>query len=453
MKKIAIAFLLVIFTTSVQASELKELIDKVMPSIVLIEARTEKQIKPQKIPEDDAKKKGFFKKFFKEFSEFNRGGLGSGFFISSDGYIITNYHVVKNSDKVFVVDHAEEDNEVRMEAELVGFNSRDDIALLKVDVKDHPFVSFSDEAPIEGQQVIAVGSPFGLVGTVTTGIISAVDRDLNSTSNTTYIQTDAAINKGNSGGPLFDLEGRVVGINTLIYSAIGENMGLGFAIPAKHAKKVIAFLKTREKIVTAFLGILYRPINEELAAALDMPGTKGVIVIEVKVGSPAAEAGMKVGDVIIEFNGTSIKDSNLELVNIVTKSAIDEPIGLKVFRDYKEVELTVSLEEFDKIKEAQLENIVEVFGMSITVINEAVYEKFDLPKGIKGMVVMEVEENSQAAVQNVAAGMVILDVNQTQIKEPKKILELYNRSKAEKKPMLFLFLTPKGLFFKQFETK
>jgi serine protease Do len=248
----------------------------------------------------------FFRRFFERGPEPRaRQSLGSGVIASPDGYIVTNFHVVRGADAIVVrlADHAEH------QARLVGSDSRTDLALLKIDGRGFPAMPFGDSDRLEvGEPVMAIGNPFGLEQTVTTGIVSAKERFIGSGPYDDFIQTDASVNPGNSGGPLVDVRGALVGINTAIFSQTGGSVGIGFAIPVNIAKDVLRQLRETGKVVRGYLGVAVMPVTPEARTAASLPGSRGALVMEVVRSSPAAGAGLKPGDVIVGYQGEEIQD-------------------------------------------------------------------------------------------------------------------------------------------------
>ncbi len=267
-------------------------------------------------------------------------GVGTGFIISADGQIVTNAHVVDGADSVKVT--LADGNTV--DGKVLGVDKATDIALVKVDAgKDLPTVAFGDSTKLKvGQDVVAIGNPFGLGNSVTAGIVSALGRDINSGPFDNYIQTDAAINKGNSGGPLFDTDGHVVGINTAIFSPSGGSVGIGFAVPSQTAEKVVAALADGGKVERGFLGVQIQPVTDDVAAALGFDNAKGVLVSDVTADSPAAKAGIARGDIVVSVDGTDV-NSPRDLTRMI---ATDEPgasVKLGLLRAGKPVDATVTL--------------------------------------------------------------------------------------------------------------
>src|SRR5215510_3230819 len=272
---------------------------------------------------------------------------GSGFVISADGYVVTNNHVIDGASKIQV--SFDKDN--KFEAELVGTDQRTDIALLKIKDSSKPFtfVKFSDKTPRVGDWVLAVGNPFGLGGTVTAGIVSAQGRDIGS-GPYDYMQIDAAVNRGNSGGPTFNLEGEVVGVNTAIYSPSGGNVGIAFAIPARTALEVVEQLKSSGSVSRGWLGVKIQNVDQDVAASLGLTDAKGALVTEVTTGSPAADAGLKNGDAILAVNGQNIDDSR-DLARKIAALNPDSKVDVKILRGQKEQTVAVKLGKFPSGKE------------------------------------------------------------------------------------------------------
>jgi len=268
-------------------------------------------------------------------------GLGSGFIISEDGYIVTNNHVVANATEVVIVTEAGEE----YEAEIIGTDPRTDLALLKADATDLPYVSFADEDSVRvGQWVIAVGNPFGLGGTVTAGIVSALGRNINANAYDDFIQIDAAVNRGNSGGPTFDYNGRVIGVNTAIFSPSGGNVGIAFAIPASIAREVIADLQDDGEVSRGYLGVGLQLITQDLAEALGREDTRGALVAQAEPDTPAAEAGIESGDVIVAVDGEEVEDSR-DLARTIARRDPGETVTVTIWRGGETQDLEVQLGE------------------------------------------------------------------------------------------------------------
>ena len=343
------------------SDDIANLVSELSPAVVNV-FTTQVEKKPQSqppppVPFDDIPPQ--FRDFFKNMPPgFPFGGpqdnaprnkeapqaLGSGFVIDDSGYIVTNHHVISQATEIKV----KFQNEKELKAKLIGKDQLTDLALLKVESKEPlPFVSFadSDKARV-GHSVIAIGNPFGLGGSVTSGIISAFNRDINSGPYDSFIQTDASINKGNSGGPLFNLKGEVVGINSAIFSPTGGSVGIGFSIPANLAKPIIAQLKKFGKTQRGWLGVRIQEITPDIAKSLGLKKDEGVLISMVNPGEPAEKAGILAGDVIVEFNGKKIKNVR-SLQRTVAESAVSSSATVKVWRNKKITKLTVKLGELE----------------------------------------------------------------------------------------------------------
>ncbi|UFW51887.1 MULTISPECIES: Do family serine endopeptidase [Bradyrhizobium] len=336
-------------------------------------------------------------------------GEGSGFFISADGYAVTNNHVVDHAESVQVT----MDDGTVYTAKVVGTDPKTDLALIKVDgKKDFPFVKFSDQKPRIGDWVVAVGNPFGLGGTVTAGIVSASGRDIGNGPYDDFIQIDAPINKGNSGGPAFDMSGNVIGVNTAIFSPSGGSVGIGFDIPASTAKLVVAQLKDKGAVTRGWLGVQVQPVTSDIADSLGLKEARGAIVDNPQDGSPAAKAGIEAGDVITAVNGTAIKDSR-DLARTIATLAPGTSVKLDVFHKGAAKTVTLALGELPNERQAQGktgEGKVQPdagtprLGLSLAPAGEV------QGAGQKGVVVTEVDPQGPAAQRGIQTGDVILNV-------------------------------------------
>lgn len=329
---------------AVPAGGYADLIDDISPAVVLVEVTA--KITPANA-EGDMSNDDLFKEFQKRFGgqmpqmprSPDRQGVGSGFVVSQDGLIVTNNHVIDGATSVTITfaDGTEH------EATVVGADPLTDIALLDIDGDDHPTVAFgSSEAMRVGDEVIAVGNPFGLGGTVTTGIVSAKDRDIKAGPFDAFIQTDAAINRGNSGGPLFNAQGEVVGVNTAIFSPSGGNAGIGFAVPSDMVTQIVADLQDDGQIDRGWLGVQIKPLSEEVATVLGMSKTGGVMIEEVMEDTPAAKAGLKSGDIVLSFDGTEVKEAR-DLTRAVASTSPDTDSQIEVLRAGEKMTIDVKL--------------------------------------------------------------------------------------------------------------
>ena len=292
---------------------------------------------------------------------FRQQGLGSGFIIEPDGMILTNNHVVANAEKIIV--KLQDDRE--FEGRVVGTDAKTDIAVIKINANNLPVVPLGDSEQLQvGEWVVALGSPFGLANTVTAGIVSAKGRWIGAGPYDSFIQTDASINPGNSGGPLINLRGEVVGMNTAIFSRTGANIGIGFAIPISLVKELLPELKSKGKVTRGWLGVSIQQLTADLAASLGMDKPAGALVATVANGSPAEKAGIKVGDVIIEYDGKPIRHSS-ELPILVARTDVGKSVPLKVFRGKDEVQLSVTVEELKEDEVVASSSKKSDFGLTV----------------------------------------------------------------------------------------
>jgi serine protease Do len=336
-------------------------------------------------------------------------GEGSGFFISPDGYAVTNNHVVDHAKSVQVT----ADDGTIYTAKVVGTDQKTDLALIKVDgKKDFPFVKFADQPPRVGDWVVAVGNPFGLGGTVTAGIVSARGRDIGAGPYDDYVQIDAPINKGNSGGPAFDTNGDVIGVNTAIFSPSGGSVGIGFDIPAQTAKLVVAQLKDKGYITRGWLGVQVQPVTADIADSLGMKQARGAMVDNPQDGSPAAKAGIEAGDVITALNGNAVKDSR-DLARTVGMMAPGTAVKLDVLHKGQSKEIALTLGEMPNDRQANAGNndnqSEETAGTPRLGINVAPARDVE-GAGDKGAVVTAVDPDGPAASHGLQTGDVILNV-------------------------------------------
>ena len=359
-----------------------------------------------------------------------RRATGSGFVVSADGYVVTNNHVIDGATEVFV----SFDDQEKLEAELIGTDARTDIALLKIksSKKKFPHVTFADKKPRVGDWVLAVGNPFGLGGTVTAGIVSALARDIGS-GPYDFMQIDAAVNRGNSGGPTFNLEGEVIGVNTAIFSPTGGNVGIAFAVPADTVKDVIDELKNSGSVSRGWLGVKIQNIDDDTAASLGLSEDKGALISEVMADGPAADAGLKVQDAILEVNGKEIEDSR-DLARKIADFAPGATVKVKVWRLDREKTLKVKLGKFPNSTKVAL-------GKFDGHEPEEKPDKVDLKQlgltlmparsgGSKeGVAIAEVDPNSDAAQKGLKAGDVILEAGGKRVSSPADVLEALKKMK------------------------
>ena len=445
-----------------------DLVEKVRPAVVSVRVKSNK-------PDEDQQGKfagpqGFdqlpdghpLKRFFRDYGFEQRGGgrpdggerrqgnrnkprppherpiaQGSGFFISEDGYVVTNNHVVSSGDAYSVV----MDDGTEYDAKLIGADTRTDLAVLKVEQPKTKFtyVAFGDDNKIRiGDWVVAVGNPFGLGGTVTSGIVSARGRDIGAGPYDDFIQIDAAVNKGNSGGPAFDLTGEVIGINTAIFSPSGGSVGIAFAIPASTAKQVVDQLIKTGSVSRGWIGVQIQPVTKDIAASLGLAEEKGALIAVPQADGPAAKAGLKAGDVITAVNNEPVKDPR-DLAKKIAGIAPNEKADLTVWRKGKAEQISITIGVMPKDQNAGDDNgggkggddksqseTLDDYGLTVTPADDG-----------KGVVVTDVDQDSDAADRGIRAGDIIIAVNNQEVKSAKDIdAAIADAAKAGRKAVL-----------------
>jgi len=399
-----------------------DVVEKVKPAVVSVRVKVDATAKMMSMNDNDEASPmqpgAPLEKFFEQFggrgmpNGFPQGkravtGEGSGFFISADGYAVTNNHVVDHAKTVQIT----MDDGSTYDAKVVGSDPKTDLALIKVDAnKSFPFVKFADRDPRVGDWVVAVGNPFGLGGTVTAGIVSARGRDIGSGPYDDYIQIDAPINKGNSGGPAFNMDGEVIGVNTAIFSPSGGSVGIGFDIPAATAKMVVAQLKEHGRIDRAWLGVQIQPVTAEIADSLGLKKAEGAIVAQPQADSPASKAGIAAGDVITEIDGKAIKDSR-ELARKVGMMAPGTKIKVTLARKGEIKTLTLTLGKMPNDQQAKADTSDEMSAGDSPRLGLNLAPAKDVAgSGDQGVAVVGVDPNGPAAERGIKTGDVILDV-------------------------------------------
>src|ERR1700756_3567739 len=431
--------------TSAQLPDFVSLAKKMRPIVVNISTTQMSDVRGQQEFGSPFGEEDPFNDFWKRFfgGPLPRGrqrqqSLGSGFIIDADGSILTNNHVVENAQKIVVKLLGDEQE---YEAKVVGRDSKTDIAVIKINTKTNlPTANFGDSDKLEvGEGVVAIGNPFGLDSTVTSGIVSAKGRHIGQGPYDNFIQTDASINPGNSGGPLINLRGEVIGINTAIFSRTGGNMGIGFAIPVNLAKELLPQLKGKGKVTRGYLGVLIQKVTPEIAESRGMEHGYGALVANVSKDGPAEKAGVKVGDVIVEFDGKEVKDSG-DLPIIVARTPVDKKVRMKVLRDKKEVMLNVAVGELKE--EEVVASVPEKgeLGMTVQRVTPQMAESLGLEKP-EGVVVTDVESGSAADEAGIRRGDVIVQID----RKPVRSVDEYKKSIAGiRKGKGVLFLVKRG---------
>jgi len=439
-------------TQTAQPPSVVDLVARTSPAVVTVLATQDEQKDAQAMP-GDGQESPFppgspFDEFFRRFGMPDGGmgpqspeqgpqgvALGSGFVIDHDGYIVTNNHVVDHAASVKL--RLSDDRE--FDAKVVGTDAQSDLALIKIDAGSLPELPLGDSDKVRvGEDVIAVGNPFGLGGTVTRGIVSAMARDIDAGPYVDFIQTDAAINRGNSGGPLLDLEGEVIGVNSAIYSPNGGSVGVGFAIPSNTVKTVIGQLRSSGSVERGWLGVSIQNVTPEIASAIGLDGTHGALVADVVSGGPS-EGKLKNGDVILSFNGKPV-DSSRELPKLVAAAAPDSRVTVGIMRQGKEQTVDFDLGRFDADRVASNETGTEKggvgaasdrLGATLAPVTPTEREQLGLDDNVDGVVITSLDGQGLAADAGLEVGDVILQVGDTAVKKPADVDHALHATKGD----------------------
>jgi serine protease Do len=413
---------------------------------------------PQPVVPDGSPFQEFFDDFFD--GQGNQDGnrkvnsLGSGFVIDPSGYVVTNNHVIEGADDIEVIFP----NGTKLKAKLVGTDTKTDLSVLKVEPKAPlKSVKFGDSRRMRiGDWVMAIGNPFGLGGSVTVGIISARGRNINAGPYDNFIQTDAAINKGNSGGPLFNMEGDVIGINTAIISPSGGSIGIGFAVPTELAQNIVQQLIEFGETRRGWLGVRIQPVTDDISESLGLDSARGALVSGVIKGGPVDNGVIKAGDVILTFDGKPVKEMR-DLPLAVAESPVGKEVDVVILRDGKEQTVKVTLGRLEDSAdadtgsddpalaegenkegdsgtgtgEAQADAPVSLFGMTIAVLDEEKHKSFNIAESVEGVVITAIEDGSPAAEKGLKAGEVIVEVGQDFVATPADVSSRLDELKGE----------------------
>ncbi|MCH7310762.1 Do family serine endopeptidase [Acinetobacter sp. ANC 4805] len=393
--------------------DFSNLVEQVSPAVVsvnVVKKMTQEELLQQQVPE-------ILRRFFgnqviipQQQGPQEKTAYGSAFFISKDGYLVTNHHVIADASRISITLNDRRE----LDATLVGSDERTDVAVLKVNGANFPELKVGNVSQLKvGEPVLAIGSPFGFDYSASAGIVSAKSRNMSGETSVPFIQTDAALNPGNSGGPLFNQRGEVVGVNSRIFSGTGGYMGLSFSIPIDVAMDVVQQLKTNGKVTRSYLGVMLQDIDRNLAEAYKLPKPEGSLINQVTPKSPAEKAGLKSGDVILKINGSSISRTS-DLLNVLNRVAPSQTVQLEVLRDDKvrTISATLGTAPDDTPAAEDKNNPTSGLGMSIRNLTPEEQAKLDVRGGI---LVQDVKRGSLASLSNIVAGDIILQVNGTPI--------------------------------------
>ena len=447
-----------------------DLVEVLMPTVVNITTTQNMPQQGQRLRDLPQLPPGSpFEELFKEFFDHKNGeqqqrrgtSLGSGFIVDPEGYIVTNNHVIQGAEDITVILR----DDTQLKAKLIGSDSRADLAVLKVDPpgkKPLPAVKFGNSDKVRvGDWVVAIGNPFGLGHSVTAGIISARGRSLSNESLDDYLQTDAAINKGNSGGPLFNTDGEVIGVNTAIYSPSGTNAGLAFSIPSNFVKQVTEQLREFGRLRRGWIGVSYQSVTDDIADSFSLDRARGVLVANVVADGPAAKAGIKRNDIILSFAGQDVPDIR-RFPRLVANAKVGGTVDIVVWRGGKEQTLKIRIGEQEEPEKQNasangnappkkapepdqaVTSNVEQLGLTLQKVSDQLREKYGLSDTVKGVVVTKVAPDSPAAEKQLQAGDVILEVDQKAVTTPQEVTEIVGKLQAQKKRSVLLFVERQG---------
>lgn len=443
-----------------------DLAEKLLPTVVNISS-SQKSITPENMPDMPEFPPGSpFEDFFQDFMDKRGNGdgllppqasLGSGVIIDADkGLVITNNHVIKDADQIRVTLHDDQ----TLQAKVLGVDEKTDLAVLQVDMKKTKLAAApfgNSDVMRVGDWIVAIGNPFGLGGTVTTGIISARARDINSGPYDDYIQTDASINRGNSGGPMFNLKGEIIGINTAIFSPSGGSVGIGFAIPSNLVQPVVDQIIKYGRTKRGWIGVRIQSVTDDIAESLGLGAMRGALVASVTPKGPAEAAGLKPGDIVTDYNGQKL-DAMKQLPRLVAETPIDTAATLTVWREGKIVTLSVKVAELEQAeaqglvtgeKPAKAENDdkgtdIPGTGLTLGIITAQDRDDLELPDGTNGVIVLTVKEGSEGAAKGIEVGDIIIEINQQKVETPKQIADVIRSARKDGKASVLLLIDSQG---------
>lgn len=440
-----------------------DLVEKLLPSVVNVSTSSNIDAHndlPEFGPDNP------FGELFREFFENQRRpdmpprrstSLGSGFIIDSSGLIVTNYHVIAEADEITVTLH----DDSQLTAELLGRDPKTDIAVLRVKPKKPlDAVSFGSSARTRvGDWIVAIGNPFGLGNSVTAGIVSARQRDINAGPYDDFIQTDASINRGNSGGPMFNLKGEVIGINTAIYSPSGGSVGIGFAVPSDLAKHVVEQIVEYGRTRRGWLGVRIQEVNEEIAESLGLESPKGALVASVSEDGPAAGGNIRPGDVILTFDGKDVPEMR-RLPRIVADTPINKKVKVVVWRQGKRVATTITVGELEEAEEQGIldgegktspkkpdaadQKDMKTLGLTLSALTNEAREEFAISSDLNGVLVTSVDSDGPAAAKGLRAGDVIIEVSQEEVSSPGDVVDKIAEDRESGRRSVLMLIDRKG---------
>jgi serine protease Do len=451
-------------SNAIEKPDFSELAEELIPSVVSVSvmiAANDTVSQPRSPQAPQFPPGSPFEDFFKDFFERrgapprgmppprqkrNQSAMGSGFIIDKKGLIVTNNHVIANASSITVVLH----DGTSLQAKLLGSDAKTDLALLKVETKIKlKTVKWGDSDEIKvGNWAMAIGNPFGLVNTVTVGIVSARARDINAGPFDDFIQTDASINRGNSGGPLFNLNGDVIGVNTAIYSPSGGSVGIGFAIPSALAQNIVQQLEDHGRTIRGWLGVRIQTVTDDLASSLGLEKAYGALVASSIPNSPAEKAGIKAGDIILNFNGKDVTEMR-KLPRFVAETEVNKEVSIVVWRNEKKKTLKVSIAEMKEDKKIMAkkeadkkttlkEADISELNIRVSQITNDIRLRQNIPEDITGLLITRVEQNSDAERKGIRPGDIIQEVNQTSVSSIEKFRSIIKTLNGKKKGVLLL---------------
>lgn len=431
-----------------------EIAKKSLPAVVNVSAsqKVDATKKLQVLPENPFELFEFFQNEMNPDKPKKEYSLGSGFIIDPKGYIVTNHHVIADSDYVEV--GLDGDRGKRYKAKIIGKDKKTDLALLKINpTEDLPFLELGDsDSRKVGEWVITIGNPYGLGGSVTKGIISAKARQLNTSQFDDFIQTDAPINRGNSGGPMISMDGKVIGVNTVILSPSGGSIGIGFAVPSSLVKHIVDQLREFGQVKRSWLGAKIQNVDDKIATTLGMGNPQGALVAQVNPESPAEKAGILAGDVITKFNGIDIASSH-RLPLIVSEIPAGQTVEVVIFRNKKYKTIKVTLESApetvettgdDSEPKAPTYQNVSEFGLTVRELDSSIKKKYGVDSDIQGVLVTKVDDHVESMGPSVRPGDVIMKVNQEPVYNLKEFKEAAKKVKNSNDKAVMLFVSSKG---------